>query len=88
VRKTIIIYGVSMAVLVGALKFVEYRFIVRDIPLEFYIGTVAVMFAAVGVWAGLRLTRPKIIREIVDGGRPFQIDEANLKMLGISKREY
>ena len=77
-----------MAALVGLLKFVEYRFFVRDIPLEFFVGTVAVMFTALGVWAGLRLTRPKVVRQVIDPGGPFQIDEANLRMLGISKREY
>jgi len=84
VRKTILIYSAAMAVLIGLLKFVEYRFFVRDIPLEFYVGTVAIMFTALGIWAGLRLTRPKII----DSGAPFQLDEANLRTLGISKREY
>ena len=73
-----------MAVLIGLLKFVEYRFFVRDIPLEFYVGTVAIMFTALGIWAGLRLTRPKII----ESSAPFQLDEANLRTLGISKREY
>lgn len=73
-----------MAVLIGLLKFVEYKFIVRDIPLEFYIGVVAVMFTALGIWAGLRLTRPKVIE--ISG--PFERDEANLKRTGISKREY
>ena len=83
-RKTILIYGAAMAVLIGLLKVVEYRFFVRDIPLEFYIGLVAVMFTALGIWAGLRLTRPKII----EPNLPFQIDEANLRKVGISKREY
>ena len=87
-RRTILIYGISMAALVGLLKFFEYRYFVRDIPTEFYVGVVAVTFTALGVWAGLRLTRPKVIREIVDGSTPFQVDEANLKTLGISKREY
>src|SRR5215204_5645266 len=77
-----------MAVLIGLLKFVEYRFFLRDIPLEFYVGTIALMFSALGVWAGLRLTRPRVVREMIDAGQPFQIDEANLKRLGISKREY
>lgn len=83
-RRTILIYGVAMAVLIGLLKFVEYRFIVRDIPLEFYIGIVAVTFTALGIWAGLRLTRPKVI----ETGTPFFLDEANLRKVGISKREY
>lgn len=73
-----------MAILVGLLKLVEYKYFVRDIPLEFYIGIVAVLFTALGIWAGLRLTRPKQI----DTSLPFEIDEANLQKLGISKREY
>jgi DNA-binding CsgD family transcriptional regulator len=83
-RRTILIYGIAMAVLIGLLKFVEYRFLVRDIPLEFYIGIVAVMFTALGIWAGLRLTRPKLI----ETDTQFFLDEANLRNVGISKREY
>ena len=56
----------------------------RDIPLEFYIGTVAVMFTGIGIWAGLRLTRPRIVE--ITG--PFERDDASLKRTGISKREY
>jgi len=73
-----------MAALVGLLKVVEYKYFVRDIPLEFYIGVVAVMFTALGIWAGLRLTRPKII----DTSGPFVLDESALQRLGISKREH
>lgn len=73
-----------MAALVGFLKFVEYKYVVRDIPLEFYIGLIAVMFTAIGIWAGLKLTRPKVIE--VTG--PFALNEANLRSTGISKREY
>ena len=83
-RRTIIIYGLAMAALVGLLKVVEYKYFIRDIPLEFYIGVVAVMFTALGIWAGLRLTRPKII----DTSGPFVLDEAALQRLGISKREH
>ncbi|HKX84186.1 MAG TPA: response regulator transcription factor [Pyrinomonadaceae bacterium] len=83
-RRTIIIYGIAMAALIGLLKLVEYRYFVRDIPLEFYIGIVAVMFTALGIWAGLRLTRPKIIQTT----DPFQLDRTNLQKLGLSKREY
>lgn len=83
-RRTVILYGLAMAVLIGLLKLVEYRYMVRDIPLEFYIGLVAVMFTGVGIWAGLRLTRPKIVE--VSG--PFDIDKVNLQRSGITKREY
>lgn len=83
-RRTILIYGISMAVLVGLLKFVEYKFFVRDIPMEFYIGVVAVLFTGLGIWAGMRLTRPRVIE--VSG--PFERNDANLKRSGISKREF
>ena len=78
-----------MAALVAILKFAEYRYFVRDIPLEIYVGLVAVTFTALGVWAGLRLTRSKVIREVViEAAEPFSIDDANVQRLGISKREY
>ena len=66
------------------LKVVEYKYFVRDIPLEFYIGVVAIMFTAIGIWAGLRLTRPKVI----DTSAPFVLDESAMRNLGISKREH
>ena len=88
VRKIILIYGISMGVLIGLLKYFEYRFFVRDIPLEIYVGMIAVLFTALGTWAGLRLTRPKVVREVISSDEPFRIDEANRRMLGISKREY
>ena len=81
-----ILYGLAMAVLIGLLKLVEYKYLVRDIPLEFYIGVVAVMFTGLGIWAGLRLTRPKVVEVTVTG--PFERDDAAIKKLGISKREF
>ena len=85
-RRTVIFYGIAMAALIGLLKLIEYRFLMRDIPLEFYIGGVAVLFTGIGIWAGLRLTRPKIIN--VEVGGPFERDEETVKRLGISKREF
>jgi DNA-binding NarL/FixJ family response regulator len=85
-RRTVFLYGIAMAALLGLLKLVEYRYIVRDIPLEFYIGAVAVMFTGLGIWAGLRLTRPRIVEVQVTGR--FERDDAAVKKLGISKREF
>ena len=83
-RKTILLYGLAMAALTGILKFVEYRFFVRDLSLEFYLGVVAILFAGIGVWAGLRLTR----RKVVIANPDFKLNEPELQRLGISKREY
>jgi two-component system, NarL family, response regulator LiaR len=83
-RRTILLYGVAMAALTGILKFIEYRFLVRDLSLEFYLGAVAIIFTVLGVWAGMRLTRRKVIVANPD----FKRDGAELQRLGISKREY
>lgn len=86
-RKTIILYGVALAVLIFLLKFLEYRLFVRDLSLEFYIGIIALLCTAIGVWAGLRLTRPKKVLVPVSSNN-FQLNEALLAQTGISKREY
>jgi two-component system, NarL family, response regulator LiaR len=83
--KAILVYGLSLAGLVFFLKFIEYRFLVRDLSLEFYVGIVAFFFTAIGVWAGLRITRRKV--PVAETGN-FQINTEQLERLGISKREY
>ena len=45
---------------------------------------VAVLFTGLGVWAGLRLTRRKVVIATPD----FKLNEAELQRLGVSKREY
>jgi DNA-binding CsgD family transcriptional regulator len=85
-RRTIIIYGLSMAALLGMLKYFEYQYFVRDMSIEFYVGAVAIMFTAIGIWAGLRLTRPTI--KIIDNSIPFEADNLAIQKLGLSKREY
>ena len=83
-RKSIVLYGIAMAALIGLLKFTEYRFYVRDLSLEVYLGLVAVLFAGLGVWVGRRLTRVKVITPLTE----FTRDETEMKKLGITKREY
>ena len=86
-RKTIILYSIALAVLVFVLKFLEYRYFVRDLSLEFYVGVVAVMFTALGAWVGLKLTRKKpVVVEVPV--RSFVLDEQALNNLAISRREY
>jgi DNA-binding CsgD family transcriptional regulator len=83
-RKSIFLYGIAMAALIGILKFAEYRFFVRDLSLELYLGLVALIFIALGIWVGRRLTRAKVITAEAE----FTVDDAALKRLGITKREY
>lgn len=87
-KRTILLYGLALAILIFVLKFVEYRFFVRDLSLEFYIGVIAVLFTGIGIWSGLKLTSKKVMMVPVSvPAVPFQVNEAELKKLGISKRE-
>jgi NarL family two-component system response regulator LiaR len=84
-KRTIIIYGLSLAILIFLLKLIEYRFLVRDLSLEFYIGAIAIFFTVLGVWAGLKLTKKKMV---IITNPAFQFDQSRIDSLGISKREY
>jgi len=86
-RKTIILYGISLALLVFVLKVLEYRYFIHDLSLEFYIGLIAVFFASLGAWVGFRLTRKKKNIVATPYG-DFKLNEDILKQTGISKREY
>jgi two-component system, NarL family, response regulator LiaR len=87
-KKTILLYGALLASLIFLLKFIEYRYVIRDLSLEFYLGIIAIMFTAVGIWAGLKLTRKKTVIITADPTANFILDEDQLKILGISKREH
>jgi two-component system, NarL family, response regulator LiaR len=85
-RRTIIIYGLAMAGLTALLKYLEYRYFIRDLSLEFYMGLIALLFTGVGIWAGLKLTAKRKV--VIQSVAPFSLDDEKLKSLGISKREY
>ena len=88
-KKHILIYGLCGGVLIVLLKLVEYRFLVIEHSIEIYGGLIALLFAALGVWLGLKLTRNKetiIVRE-VPAPQFFTLNEQRLAELGITRRE-
>jgi two-component system, NarL family, response regulator LiaR len=85
-RKTILLYGLALTFLVFLLKFLEYRFLVRDLTIEFYLGLVAILFTSLGIWAGYKITRRKSVL-VVPATTNKQINDRSLKEIGISKRE-
>lgn len=90
-KKTILLYGLLGGVLIAGLKLVEYRFLVVEHSLEIYGGIVAALFAGLGIWLGLKLTRPRetvVVREVpVRAAEPFVADQARVRQLGITPRE-
>jgi DNA-binding CsgD family transcriptional regulator len=90
-KKQILIYGLLGGVLVTLLRWMEYRFLVLEHSLAIYGGLVAVTFASVGIWLGLKLTRPKetvVVREVaVPVGGPFALNTKKVEELSITTRE-
>jgi DNA-binding NarL/FixJ family response regulator len=78
--RIIILYALGLAAGAFALQWLQYSYLVRAFTTEIYIGLVALAFAALGVWAGMRLAR-----------RPapasFEKNTAALAALGITLRE-
>lgn len=90
-RKHVLLYGLLGGVLIAGLQLIEYRWIVVEHSIELYGALVAAVFAGVGIWLGLRLTREKevvVVREVVvPAPATFVRDEAKVESLGITPRE-
>ena len=100
VLKAVAVYGLLGGVLIAVLTLTQYRFLVLERSVEIYGGLVAAIFAALGIWLGLTLTRaPQAMppaTETSEGRLPrasdasrggFAVDEEKLRQLGITPRE-
>jgi DNA-binding CsgD family transcriptional regulator len=88
VKSAVAIYGVAGGLLIAALKFAEYRFLVVEHSIEIYGGLIAAVFSAVGIWLGLTLTRREVvIKEVPAPREPFVADEARVREVGLTPRE-
>lgn len=90
-RKPILLYGLLGGTLIALLKAVEYRYLVVDHSVEIYGGLVALVFAALGIWLGLTVTRPReevIAREApARGAESFVRNEEKVAATGMTPRE-
>ena len=89
------LYGLLGGVLIAGLKLIEYRFLVVEHSIEIYGGLVALLFATLGIWLGLKLTKTRetvVVREVrvpvtVRATEPFLVNAQRLAQLGITRRE-
>ena len=97
-NKAIIIYSISLAFLLFLLKWLELRFIIFDHSFEIYIGFIAVIFTALGIWLALKLSKPKpdsyrvetivVEKEVyVNRNENFVLNTSLITQLELSKRE-
>ena len=91
--KHTILYGVSLAILLFSLKWLQLRFVILDHAFEIYIAAIALIFTALGIWLALKLAKPKVKTIIIEKevyiekNGDFILNQRELNKLGISKRE-
>lgn len=72
-------YGLALAVLAFILEWLDYKHAVHAWTTEFYVACIAVVFVALGIWVGNRLTaKPRLA---------YARNDAAIASLGISARE-
>jgi ATP/maltotriose-dependent transcriptional regulator MalT len=82
-----------LAFLLFLLKWLELRFIIFNHSFEIYIGFIAIIFTALGIWLALKLSKPKIETVVVEKevyvnrNENFVLDTALVSQLELSKRE-
>jgi DNA-binding CsgD family transcriptional regulator len=89
-RRSVWLYGISAGLLIAAMRFVDYRFLIIEHSVEIYGAIVAALFAAVGIWLGLTLTKEKIVEKRVEVPVPagtFVFNQAKADELSLTPRE-
>jgi two-component system, NarL family, response regulator LiaR len=102
-RRHVLIFGLVGGLLIATLQYAEYRFVVIEHSVELYGALVAILFAAFGIWLGLRITRRRepiretiretvVVREVhvaaeAPAAKPFEANTAQQQTLGITARE-
>jgi len=90
-KRHVLIFGLVGGVLIAVLKWTEFQFLVIEHSIEIYGGLIAAIFAAFGIWLGIKLTKTRqkiVIREVrIAAVAPFVPDEKKRDDLGITRRE-
>jgi NarL family two-component system response regulator LiaR len=92
--KHLAIYGACGGLLIVAMRFVEYRFLVVQHSVEIYVALIAAAFAGLGIWFGLTITGRKVLVKevtvevpVAAPAQPVVPDAARIAALGITSRE-
>jgi DNA-binding CsgD family transcriptional regulator len=92
-NRHILLYSISLALLLFLLKWLELRFIIISHAFEVYVGAIAIIFTALGIWLALKLMKPKVQTVFVEkevyisNKESFIVNEKEVTNLGLSKRE-
>lgn len=94
-NKQPLLYGIALAAILFLIKWLEYQFVIIDHALEIYIGAIALIYTALGIWLALKLSKPKLQTVVIEKEVYLQKqdpdyvpDEQQLLKMGISLREW
>ena len=90
-HRHVLLYGITLAILLFLLKWLEMKLLMISHSVDIYIGTIALIFTCLGIWLALQLTRPKIETVVVEKEiylTPVNsFKESEIENPGLSKRE-
>jgi len=93
VKKHVVVYGLAGGLLIALLKLIEFRYVVVEHSVEIYGGLIAAVFAGLGIWLGLRLTRGRervVVREVIvpaPASATLVRDAKQVEAIGLTPRE-
>jgi two-component system, NarL family, response regulator LiaR len=100
VSRHTLVYGIALALLLVLMQWLQVRYLIIANATDVYVGAIALIFTALGVWLTLKLAKPKkqtlVVEKQVYIEVPatvpltqgdFTINEKMLNELGISGRE-
>lgn len=91
-RRSLFYYGLSLALLLLFLQWLEWRFLVIGNAFEIYAGVIALLFTLLGIWLAGKLTKPKsqtvlVEKQVLVKMEDFVVNQTEITRLGISVRE-
>jgi NarL family two-component system response regulator LiaR len=91
-NRHVFLYGISLAALLFLLNWLKLRLVIVDHAFEVYVGLIAIIFTALGIWLAAKLMRPKVRtlvveKEVPAKGGDFRMNRHALEELNLSKRE-
>jgi DNA-binding CsgD family transcriptional regulator len=92
--KHIILFGLSLAVLVFLLKWLQWKFLIVDNAIDIYIGLIAVFFTILGIWISSQIAKSGIQTVVVEKAivvkepKTFEVNQTALEKLDLSNREF
>jgi len=91
-NRIVFLYGISLAILLLFIKWLEWRFVIIEYSFELYVAAIAIMFTGLGIWLANKLSQPKVNTAVVEKqvevkAGHFVLNEAEIARLRLSKRE-